>query len=173
MANVDAAEQKLRIILAEVRADIGSVESEEDAKVKIINRIFHECLGWSFTQFSCENQHDSGYSDYVLKIGGEPSLVVEAKRIGILGIETAVLDRHREFKISGSSLKGAFPGIQQAFSYASEAGIPVAVVTDGVRWIIFKTWVKGSYKDKEAFVFPSLEALENSFSIFYELLAYE
>ncbi|EJC3606728.1 ATPase, partial [Escherichia coli] len=136
MANVDAAEQKLRIILAEVRADIGSVESEEDAKVKIINRIFHECLGWSFTQFSCENQHDSGYSDYVLKIGGEPSLVVEAKRIGILGIETAVLDRHREFKISGSSLKGAFPGIQQAFSYASEAGIPVAVVTDGVRWII-------------------------------------
>lgn len=32
MANVDAAEQKLRIILAEVRADIGSVESEEDAK---------------------------------------------------------------------------------------------------------------------------------------------
>ncbi|MBA1889966.1 hypothetical protein HLX92_28030, partial [Escherichia coli] len=60
MANVDAAEQKLRIILAEVRADIGSVESEEDAKVKIINRIFHECLGWSFTKFSCENQHDSG-----------------------------------------------------------------------------------------------------------------
>lgn len=173
MANVDVAEQKLKIILAEVRADICSVESEEDAKVKIINRIFNECLGWSFTQFSCENQHDSGYSDYVLKVGGEPSLVVEAKRMGILAIETAVLDRYREFKISGTSLKGSFAGIQQAFGYASEAGIPIAVVTDGVRWIVFKTWVAGSYKEKEAFVFPSLEALENSFSIFYELLAYE
>tara|TARA_Y100000780_G_C13664923_1_gene410150 strand:+ start:155 stop:1774 length:1620 start_codon:yes stop_codon:yes gene_type:complete len=173
MANVDVAEQKLKKILAEIRADICSIESEEDAKIKIINRIFNECLGWSFTQFDCENHHDSGYSDYVLNVGGEPSLVVEAKRIGVLGIETAVLDKCREFKISGSSLKGSFAGIQQAFSYASEAGIPVAVVTDGVRWIVFKTWVKGSYKDKEAFVFPSLESLESSFSVFYELLAYD
>lgn len=173
MGNVDVAEQKLKLLLADVRADMPSIESEEDAKVKIINRMFSECLGWSFTQFSCENKHDSGYSDYTMKVGGVPSLVVEAKRIGILGIESAVLDRYRELKISGTSLKSSFSGIQQAFSYASEAGIPISVVTDGIRWIIFKTWVQGSYKEKEAFVFPSLEAIENSFSVFYELLAYE
>ncbi|MCP6697704.1 type I restriction endonuclease [Pseudomonas donghuensis] len=173
MSNVDIAELKMKAILADVRADMPSIESEEDAKVKIINRIFNECLGWSFTQFACENNHDSGYSDYVMKIGGQPSMVVEAKRIGVLGIESAVLDRHREFKVSGSSLKNSLPGIQQAFSYASEAGIPIAVLTDGIRWIIFKTWVQGSYKDKEAIVFPSLQAIENSFSLFYELLAYD
>lgn len=173
MSNVDVAEQKLKLLLADVRTDMPSIVSEEDAKVKIINRIFSECLGWSFTQFTCENRHDSGYSDYVLKVGSTPSIVVEAKRIGILDIESAVLDRHRELKISGSSLKHSFPGIQQAFSYASEAGIPIAVVTDGIKWIIFKTWVQGPYKEKEAFVFPSLDAIENSFSIFYELLAYE
>lgn len=173
MSSVDIAEQKLRTLLAEVRSDIHLIETEEDAKVKIINRIFHECLGWSFTQFSCEKKHDSGYSDYVLKIGSTPSLIVEAKRLGILEIESAVLDRHRELKISGSSLKNCLSGIQQAFSYASEAGIPIAVVTDGIRWVVFKTWVQGSYKEKEAFAFPSLEAIENSFSLFYELLAYE
>ena len=173
MDNVDFAEQKLKLLFADVRDDMSSIVSEEDAKVKIINRMFTECLGWSFTQFSCESKHDSGYSDYVLKIAGVPSLIVEAKRVGILGIESAVLDRHRVLKISGNSLKNSFSGVQQAFSYASEAGIPVAVVTDGITWIIFKTWVQGTYKEKEAFVFPSLEAIENSFSIFYELLAYD
>jgi len=173
MSNVDVAEERLKAIFAEVRGDISSVVSEEDTKVRIINRVFSECLGWSFTQMSCENKHDSGFSDYIFKIGGVPSLVVEAKRIGILGIESVVLDRCRELKISGTSLKPSFAGIQQAFSYASEAGIPLSVVTDGVSWIVFKTWVQGSYKDKEAFVFPSLESVENSFSIFYELLAYE
>ncbi|WP_205208410.1 type I restriction endonuclease [Chromobacterium haemolyticum] len=174
MGNIDIAEQHLKSLLTEVKVDLASIESEEDAKVKIINRIFNECLGWSFTEFSCENKHDCGYSDYVMKIGGKPSLVVEAKRIGILHIESAILDKHRILKISGSSLKQSINGIEQAFSYASEAGIPIAVVTDGISWIIFKTWIQGSsYKEKEAFVFPSLDALENSFSFFYELLAHD
>ncbi|WP_257220841.1 hypothetical protein [Acinetobacter sp. YH12218] len=81
MASIDVSEEKLKILLKEVRQDIQTIVSEEDAKVKIINRIFHECLGWSFTQFSCENNHENGFSDYILKINGEPSLVVEAKRI--------------------------------------------------------------------------------------------
>ncbi|MDA5543329.1 cold shock domain-containing protein [Yersinia rochesterensis] len=174
MGNIDFAEQKLKSLLSDIRGNLASIESEEDAKVQIINRIFTECLGWSFTQFACENKHDSGYSDYVMKIGEESTLVVEAKRIGILDIESSILDKYRTLKLSGSSLKKSMPGIQQAFSYASEEGIPISVVTDGIKWIIFKTWVHGAkYKDKEAFVFPSLEAVENSFSIFYELLAYE
>ncbi|SSP00905.1 type I restriction endonuclease [Acinetobacter baumannii] len=173
MASIDVAEEKLNFLIDEIRKDIPAIESEEDAKVKIINRIFNECLGWSFTQFNCENNHENGFSDYILKINGEPSLVVEAKRIGILGIESAVIDKYRTLKISGSVLKPSSEGIKQAHSYASEAGIPIAVVTDGITWIIFKTWVKGGYREKEAFVFPSLDALKNSFSIFYELLAYE
>ncbi|MFA2895258.1 type I restriction endonuclease [Acinetobacter pittii] len=173
MASIDVAEEKLNFLIDEIRKDIPAIESEEDAKVKIINRIFNECLGWSFTQFNCENNHENGFSDYILKINGEPSLVVEAKRIGILGIESAVIDKYRTLKISGSVLKPSSEGIKQAHSYASEAGNPIAVVTDGITWIIFKTWVKGGYREKEAFVFPSLDALKNSFSIFYELLAYE
>ncbi|MEM7851311.1 cold shock domain-containing protein [Morganella morganii] len=174
MSNIDAAEHNLKSILSEIRADLTSIESEEDSKVKIINRIFNECLGWSFTQFTCEKKHTSGFSDYVLKIGNSPVLVVEAKRIGILNIESSISDKYRTLKLSGSSLKHSLPGIQQAFSYASEEGIPLSVVTDGISWIIFKTWVHGtSYKEKEAFVFPSLEAIENYFSIFYELLSYE
>ncbi|HHH2557322.1 TPA: ATPase, partial [Escherichia coli] len=174
MSNIDVAENNFKTLLVDIRSDLANIESEEDSKVKIINRIFHECLGWSFTQFKCEGKHDSGFSDYVLKIGDSASLVVEAKRVGVLGVESAVLDKYRTLKISGASLKQSLPGIQQAFSYSSEEGIPISVVTDGISWIIFKTWVQGgSYKEKEAFVFPSLDSIENSFGVFYDLLSYE
>lgn len=162
MSNVDIAEEKLKSLLVEVRENLSTVENEEDAKVQIINRIFNESLGWSFTKFSCENHHDSGYSDYILKVGNMESLIVEAKRIGVLGIDSAITDKCRTLKVSGTVLKPSMKGIQQAHSYASEVGIPIAVVTDGITWIIFKTWVQGGYREKEAFVFPSLEALENS-----------
>ena len=63
-------------------------------------------------------------------------------------------------------------GIDQAISYASPNGLPIAVLTDGLTWIIFKTFIPGvNFKMKEAFVFPSFEAVANDFSIFYELLS--
>lgn len=173
MENVDVAEKNFASLLKQVESNLGSVVTEEDAKVKIINRIFNECLGWSFSSFSCENNHDNGFSDYILRVEEEEALVVEAKRIGILGIESAIKDKVRTLKIAGSTLKPSIDGIRQAHSYASEMGIPISVVTDGITWIVFKTWVKGGYKEKEAFVFPSLESVENSFSVFYELLSYE
>lgn len=173
MANIDIAEEKLKSLLEEIKSGIETILSEEDTKIRIINRIFNECLGWSFTRFHCENHHQNGFSDYILKIGDVEELVVEAKRIGKLGIESAVIDKYRTLKISGTTLKPSIDGIKQAHSYASEVGIPISVVTDGVTWIIFKTWVKGGYREKEAFVFPSLDAIENSFSVFYELLSYE
>lgn len=174
MVNIDIAEHNLKLVLADIEADLANIESEEDSKVKIINRIFNECLGWSFTQFKCEGKHDCGFSDYVLKIDNSPVLVVEAKRRGILGIESAVIDKYKTLKLSGSSLKKSLPGIQQAFSYASEEGISISVVTDGISWIVFKTWVQGAnYKEKEAFVFSSLESIKNSFNVFYELLSFE
>jgi hypothetical protein len=51
-------------------------------------------------------------------------------------------------------------------------GLPVTVLTDGLSWIVFKTFVQGeNFKSKQAIVFPSLEAIENDFSIFFELLS--
>jgi hypothetical protein len=50
----------------------------------------------------------------------------------------------------------------------------LTVLTDGIRWIIFKSFTPGSnYASHEAFVFPSLEAVETDFSVFYELLSKE
>lgn len=66
-----------------------------------------------------ENNHDNGFSDYILKINGNPELVIEAKRIGVLGVESAITNSHRTLKISGSVLKPSMNGIKQAHSYAN------------------------------------------------------
>lgn len=76
-----------------------------------------------------------------------------------LGVESAVTDKCRPLKVSGSVLKPSIEGIRQAHS-VGEVGIPIAVVTDGITWIVFKTWVQGGYREKEAFVFPTLEAVQ-------------
>ena len=77
-------------------------------------------------------------------------------------------------KISGPGLTKALTGVHQAAKYAAPNGLPIAVVTDGVTWIIFKTFIPGEiYTSKEAIVFSSHEAIISDFETFYELLSKE
>ncbi len=172
MINLDDAETKANEIYVDVKGNINNIETEEDAKIQIINRILNECLGWSFTDFKAETHHENGYSDYILFNNEVPVLLIEAKRIGIIDIRTIEKKQVRHLKISGSSLKRAMPGIDQAASYSLANGIPITVLTDGISWIVFKTFTPGeNFKTKEAIVFPSLEAVISSFSYFFDLLS--
>ena len=78
------------------------------------------------------------------------------------------------FKISGPVLKPAITGINQAASYCHPLGIPLAVLTDGLCWIVFLPWVpQASYTEKQAIVFPTISAVLEDFAQFYELLSKE
>lgn len=172
MIELDEAETKAQDIYKEIKGNLHNIESEEDAKIQIINRILNECLGWAFTDFKAETHHDNGYSDYILVDNEKPVLLIEAKRIGVFKVNTANADEVRYLKISGSSLKDAMNGIDQAASYSLANGIPITVLTDGITWIIFKTFTPGeNFKSKQAIVFPSLEAVISDFSRFFELLS--
>jgi len=172
MSKLDIAENKFGLICNDVQENIHNIETEEDAKIQIINRVLHECLNWPYTDFRAETHHENGFSDYILVDSEKPVLLIEAKRIGILGIKTAEKSKIRYLKISGSSLQKAKNGIEQASSYSLTNGIPIAVLTDGLTWIIFKTFIQGAnFKSKEAVVFPSIDAIKNDFSYFYDLLS--
>src|SRR5690606_33494011 len=139
---------------------------------QIINRILTDALGWLHTDIRAESKHDNGFSDYILADNETPSLLIEAKRLGVIVIDSAEKAKVRHFKISGTSLKKAIDGIDQAYNYAAPNGLPVAVLTDGVIWVFFKTFTPGSnFKDKEAIVFPSFDAIINDFATFFELLS--
>lgn len=172
MISIDDAEKVASEIYSDVINNLHNIESEEDSKIQIVNRVLNECLGWPYTDFKAETHHENGYSDYILLNDHRPVLLIEAKRIGLIGVKTAEKNKIRHLKISGSSLKDAMSGIEQAASYSLLNGIPITILTDGITWIIFKTFTPGeNYKSKEAIVFPSFEAIISDFSSFYDLLS--
>lgn len=171
MANVDVAYERATEIVADVLPRIAEIETEEDAKIQLVTRFLTEVLGWRFADISTEKKHDNGYSDYHLSHAGSPAIVVEAKRQGVIDVRTSN-KRRRPYKISGPVLKNAIVGIDQAASYAAPEGIQLAILTDGVKWIVFKPFIPGiPFKSKEAILYPNLESVLDDFSEFFELLS--
>ncbi len=174
MIALDGAFEKTKKIVDESLKNISNIKTEEDSKIQLITRIVTEGLNWSFSDIGAEIKNENGYSDYLLSIDSEPTLLIEAKRTGSIEIETTENNRLRHLKISGPGLKNALPGIEQAASYATPNGLSIAVLTDGLTWVIFKPFVAGeNFKNKEAIVFPSLNAVLSDFQIFYELISKE
>ena len=174
MAALDAAFEKTKNIVDEALQNISNIKTEEDSKIQLITRIITEGLNWSFSDIRAEKKHENGYSDYLLSIDNEPTLLIEAKRIGIIEIETTENNHLRHLKISGPGLNNALPGIEQAASYATSNGLSIAILTDGLTWVIFKPFVPGeNFKNKEAIVFPSFNAVLSDFQVFYELISKE
>ena len=82
MINVNEAESKLKEIHTDILGNIDKIKSEEDSKIQIINRVFNEVLDWPYPNFSSENHHENGFSDYILTLEDSPVLLIEAKRTG-------------------------------------------------------------------------------------------
>ena len=174
MVGLDSAFEKTKGIIDDVLRNVSNIRTEEDAKIQIITRVITEGLNWSFSDIGAEVKHENGFSDYLLSNDGRPALLVEAKRTGSIHVGTSEQERVRHLKISGPGLKNALSGIDQAASYATPNGLPVAVLSDGWAWVIFKTFVPGeNFKNKEAFVFPSPHAVLADFQSFYELISKE
>ena len=168
---LDAAFERFQRLISDVQPRLDSIITEEDAKIQLIQQILTETLGWKTKDIAAERLHDSGFSDYIVSDAVTPAFVVEAKRIGKLPIKTAEVEKHKAFKISGPALKECLPAIEQARDYASDEGIGFFVVTDGLVWIIGKTNIEGrKWRDSEALVFPSPQAVSNDFSAFFDLL---
>ena len=174
MSQLDDSFVSLKEIVTDATESMAAILSEEDTKLQIITRILTEPLGWMVKDISAERKHDNGYSDYVVTSSGRSAILLEAKRIGSLELPLANKGKCRALKLDGPALLKVKQGIDQAAAYASPYGIPVAVLTDGLTWIVFKPHVTGEhFRNKEAYVFPSLEALQTDFSTFYDLLSKE
>lgn len=170
MKTVVEAEDKLKTIIPDI-SDFQKTVSEEDAKVKIINRVLIEILDWNPKDFKLESKHENGFSDYILSDRDKKTVLIEAKRLGIIQIDAARKEDVKYLKLSGSALKKNDEGISQAASYALPNGLSMAILTDGNSWIFFKPFIFGeNYKLKEAVVFPSIQSIINNFNIFYDLL---
>ena len=169
---IDPAFERFTNLEAEIRAALAAGQNESDTRLKVLDRILFESLGWKHEAVFTEPPTVSGYIDYLLTIGERRgAVVIEAKKVGLLKPATKSQDL-MSVALSGPVAKPLVPGIKQALGYATENGVAVAVVTDGNTWLFFRasrTDGKPPMQGK-GILFPSLDTVGSNFGKFAELL---
>jgi energy-coupling factor transporter ATP-binding protein EcfA2 len=170
--NIDSAKERFDTICEELKQNNIPLETEQDVRFQIIDRILVEVLGWDREGIRTEPHVDSGYVDYLISTEGRNRFVVEAKRVSKLLIDTHQ-PRMASYKVSGPAIQSAMKGMEQAQRYCTDTAVLFSALTTGIEWIGFWAVRTDGIPPKEgkAIVFPSLEAIEQKFATFYDLFS--
>jgi len=149
--------------------------NEAETRLKLIDRVLFEILGWSHDDVSVEERvsedKKTTYADYIVRTAGS-AFVLEAKKTGASFSNVPNVRRRR---LTTSFVNGDIgKAIVQARDYARKKGIPFAVVTNGAAWIAFPATRidQVAFADSSAIIFPSLEsALRDDYAEFAHLLS--
>ncbi|WP_183085294.1 ATP-binding protein [Trinickia fusca] len=170
---IDQMLQNFIALEPDMTAALNAAPNESDTRLKALDRILFEVLGWRHESVFTEPVTSSGYIDYLLTVGERRgAIVIEAKRPGLLQANTAA-GKSTVLSLTGPVLQPLKDGIRQALTYATEQGTPVAALTDGRCWLFFKasrTDGRPPLQGKGIF-FPTIESVRDDFSRFAELLA--
>ncbi|MEH2080070.1 MAG: hypothetical protein V7K89_08655 [Nostoc sp.] len=72
--NIDQAKEKFDQIYVELMDENVPLDTEQDARFQVIDRILVEVLGWDRSGIRTEPHTDSGYVDYLLTAGNRNRL---------------------------------------------------------------------------------------------------
>jgi predicted type IV restriction endonuclease len=172
--DIDSAKERFQQLYKEWSEHKLHIETEQDARFQIIDRMLTSVLGWNYKEIKTEPPTESGFIDYLLTYQGRNRFVVEAKRASTLLIDTRN-PRVASYKVSGSALASAARGFDQARRYCADTGVLFAALTTGFEWIAY--WAVRadgtSPAEGKAIVFPTLEAAAEKFALFYDLFSRE
>lgn len=149
--------------------------NEAETRIKLIDRIIYEVLGWEYDDVSYEERvsedGNTTYSDYILRTANT-AFLIEAKRIGKT---FNTIPSKRKVKLSGSIMNDeSGEAIRQARDYCRKKSIPYGVVTNGSQWIIFPAIRidQIEFSNSNAILFDNIENyLGAEFDDFYSLLS--
>jgi len=178
MEPIDVAFEKFKSLAQKVKESSywNSVISEEDVRMKIINPIFTDILGWPMQDILCESTAGKQYIDYCCKLKGLNRLIIEAKKTARdLGINEDHAARFFQLKGAVFHTEAAREGIDQAIRYCGLKSVDLACLTNGHQWAVFRGRGNEGTDTLEnlACVFGGLDAVTTKFKDFYELLSYE
>jgi len=131
-------------------------------------------LNWQEDDFFREEHANTGFVDYIFKIGKRNIFVVEAKKKGLLFTMPITFGFRRQFSLRGilSTDKDIKKVIRQARSYCNDKGARFGIVSNGDQFIIFEAnrpgedWEKG-----KCLVFYNLDDIRRNFKNFWNLLS--
>jgi len=176
MTQIDNGHTELEKIIDRVKTQNLADANEAETRLKVINEIITQVLGWQLNDISVEERvgdaPDIMYCDYILRTA-VTTILIEAKKMGA----TFSLPKNRKSLKLGGVLSEGDVGdtIRQARNYCREKSIPFTVVTNGNAWIIFPSIRTDEipFSDSIARIFSSLEDIRTRFVDFWELLSRE
>lgn len=178
MEPIDAACEKFKEFIAgDFNAKIGTLHTESDVRLKIINPIFVDILGWPVSSISTEEQAGEKFIDYKFTIDGLARLVVEAKR-DRRGLGLAADKCGKYYKLKGPvfNTEAIREGVNQAINYCGHKSAELACVSNGHEWVIFRgNRLADGHETLDGYgcAFNSLACISQNFKQFYELLSYD
>lgn len=172
---IEIAYARLQAIKSSVDGIDLLAETEADTRLKLIDPILMDVLGWLPAQVHCEVTEAGGRLDYLLSTAAGGA-VIEAKRpASIFNFEN---ERQKiAYSLSGPILKSGnvASAIEQVKAYALGRGVDLAAVTNGFQWVVFLASRRDGVRPDSGFgfIFRSIEDLLNpeSFLQFYALLS--
>ena len=148
--------------------------NEAMARLQFIDRLLFECLGWNKqTEVDVEDHLEGDYADYILK-DNRGLMIVEAKRDGIyFEIPAGLKEIERKLNNLIKDNKSIKDACRQAMGYATERGIPIAVICNGHQLIAFVATRQDGIKPLEgkALVLGSLEQMHENFFDMWQALS--
>ena len=128
-------------------------QSEAQTRYSLVDPLLR-ALGWDTEdskQVAVEysvgvGKYHNGRADYMLKVGGEVKMVIEAKNLNELksdSLPPSLFD-NKSKKESRKSLKK----FHQGTTYCQEHAVPYLVITDGRQWDLYETHKTGNKVDK-------------------------
>lgn len=170
--NIDDSKKAFDKLRTKWTSSLADVETEQDTRFQIIDLILTDVLGWNRNEIKTEKHTKAGYVDYLLCAEGRNQLVVEAKKVSRLLIDTRN-PKMNYYQIDGAALKSAQDGIEQAKNYCLQSWVSFAALTTGVEWIGFIAVRTDGLPpgNGKAVVFPSLEAISDNFAAFFDLFS--
>lgn len=175
MEPLDASYATFKSLMPQITSMLSAEDTEADTRLRVIDRVLIEVLGWGRDEIRAEKRSGTGFADYLLTIGGKSRLVLEAKRDNrALGVENR--NPGSAYKLSGPVFKdeAAHEGIMQACTYAGIQNCELSCVTNGREWIVFRGNRMGdgtNTLEGMAYVFGGFADLDKKFELFHSLIS--
>src|SRR5687768_8704575 len=111
--DIESAHANLRDLISRIKSEKWTLDTEQDTRLKLINNILIDVLGWSLGNISAEPHVTEGDIDYRIHTGGNNQLVGEAKKSSTR-LVTSAKPETSILKISGTVLATTQEAIEQA-----------------------------------------------------------
>ncbi|MGD9633396.1 MAG: hypothetical protein AB7I57_01440 [Pirellulales bacterium] len=174
-SNYDECQQNLERLIEYYQDNLDKL-NESDTRLRIIDTLLFDCLGWKkqdvFTEEYQRTEHKE-YTDYTF-FAPRRMMILEAKRAGETFIIPAGKVAHtftiKSLCQGNTALKAA---IDQVSGYCQKRGVPIAAVCNGHQLVTFVANRNDGVApmDGKAFVFNSLQLMLKEFATFWEMLS--